>query len=520
MEVDGPQSPEQAQNDADNSSQISSIKSISLDTQLKLDELSQTNENNLTRNLSIALTLETLNENCLYVLSKVFDFYVKYDQFDYANNLFNQIVKNFSFLNTNEFDNQLKELSLAIVNKKNTSFYGRLFFSQAIQKQDNFIIQLLDKYRHQFSFLKLTKPLNDNEINNHSFILDQIKLKYKQLIENYESFDIFKRLLVDYSKYIPVYGIQLVDALMSIEKILAFNQALLENDYYADRRSCNLFRKIFVIDLIGEFTFAIDKLENKVFYRWIEKSLEFHTRLSINTIVVNDIGEISYRDYDFFNEFKIDNDDIEIKYKLDNSWSSLNSLLDAISKKLTWPLHNFDKFSSQNEKLEHLFKLKSTTNAKLDGNKLSKQISFYGISLFLNKLIELDAICSNMFDDKLFLTISNNKTSNSTQNLSNINTKVVDMVKYVTQMWYQISNNKDLLIIINKCLNNCKLDYLDVMNKFNLNFFNVYQFNLNVKSIQINDDDSCLKQRIQHIAYLLSIDGSIKVTFKRLFIQN
>jgi hypothetical protein len=511
MEIDGPQSPEQIQN-KDDFNQVSNTKSISIDTQSKLDNLSQTSDTNLTKNLSIALTLETLNENSLYVLSKVFEFYVKHDQFDYANNLFNQIVKKFSFLNTNEFDHQLKEFSLAIVNKKHTCFYGRLFFSQPIQKQDNLIIQLLDKYRHQFSFLKLAKPFNDNNYNNESLLLDQIKLKYKQLIENYDSLDIFKRLLVDHPKYIPIYGIQFVDTLMSIEKTLALNQFILENDYYAARRSCNLFRKIFVIDLIGEFIFAIDKLENKVFYRWIEKSLEFHTRLSINAIVVSDLGEISYKEYDFFSEFKIINEDMKAKYQLDNSWSSLNSLLDVISKKLNWPLHNFDKFLTQNEKLEHLLKLKTTTNAKLDVNKLSKQISFYGISLFLNKLIELDAICTKLFDDKLFLTISNNKTTiNSNQNLNNITSKVVDLIKYVTHMWHQMSNNKDLLIIINKCLNNCKLDCLNVMNKFNLNFFNVYQLTFNVKNIEIHDENCCLKQKIQHIAYILSKGDSVKV---------
>ena len=53
-----------------------------------------------------------------------------------------------------------------------------------------------------------------------------------------------------------------------------------------ERRSLNVIRRICVVDLLPEFVCLIEKLDNRYCYRWIEKSLEFFTKYTINSIDV------------------------------------------------------------------------------------------------------------------------------------------------------------------------------------------------------------------------------------------
>jgi hypothetical protein len=54
-----------------------------------------------------------------------------------------------------------------------------------------------------------------------------------------------------------------------------------------ERRSLNVMRRLCVADLIPEFVYLIDKLDNRHCYRWIEKSLEFYCKYTINAIEID-----------------------------------------------------------------------------------------------------------------------------------------------------------------------------------------------------------------------------------------
>lgn len=376
MEVDGPQSPEMSSERPqeiaqdiiipfENKENIHAKQAQSIDEttkeNLKLEYLFkklESNELNLNKKLSFALTIEIEYEDKIEILIKLFNFYKQNKQLQHAHNLFENLIKKFSFLEINSFDNELEALLITIIvynlkqqqqqkisisparisttllkkefsnnpsvvnntinylfkhiNNDMYDFYLNLFQN----KPETLIINLLDKYRTYFQFLKINlinevnsmtttaAASNGNTANSISILYQLIKNLYKNLINNEFKLVLYKYLIKFYSKYIPGYGIQLIDFLLNAEKQIITSHNTLaslmtsassspqlvhssssSSSLAIDKRSLTLFRKLCVIDLIPEFINFIDnKLDNKIYYRWIEKSLEFYFKYVLNAI--------------------------------------------------------------------------------------------------------------------------------------------------------------------------------------------------------------------------------------------
>jgi hypothetical protein len=145
-------------------------------------------------------------------------------------------------------------------------FYLQLFLKMSQQSQEKLVIQLLDKYRTSFSFLRANMPVTDS----NSLTMD-IREFYTKLIQVKENIYLVKHLLSIYRKLIPEYGLFLIDSFLNIEKQLFANliiqnssDQLLNN---LERRSLNIIRRICVVDLIPEFIYLIEKLDNRHCYR-------------------------------------------------------------------------------------------------------------------------------------------------------------------------------------------------------------------------------------------------------------
>ena len=324
MEVDGPESPDMMPVNQDlnykeeecfekrifDDGQHQQIAQDPLIIKAKIifDKLESMNELNLTKKLSLALTAEITFEKNLEILIKLFDFYKYSKQFQMAQNLFSNLVQNFTFQDTVCFDSQLQYFALTIIlynhrmqNEKKSlnvgsvdcfkkliqsdeyEFYLSLYQSQSLRIQEKLIVQLLDKYRSLFQF---TKQNTENESNT-----SLIKEYYKIFAINELKFNLFKYLLKSYTKYLPTYGLKLVDFVFNAEKqcFPSTNSAIESNEN--GKRSLNLFRKLCIIDLIPTFVSLIEtKLDNKTYYRWIEKSLEFYTKYTFNATYVQQVN--------------------------------------------------------------------------------------------------------------------------------------------------------------------------------------------------------------------------------------
>jgi hypothetical protein len=245
-------------------------------------------------NIQTALLLQNFHENNLYVQIKLFEFYVNKNLDDLSTNSLNKLIKFYSFIETDIFDLHLyliaksiiwKNLNIKIddkIDEAQLEFYFKLFKNQSIRTQEKYLIQILDKLK-----VKFTSILKSNDSTNDKSLCDV----YIEILKNENELLIFKYLLKLNSKYIQIYAIQLIDSLLNLEKQLLFshhhhrhsNQRNRDdasnNDDLANKRSINLFRKICIIDFIYDYIALIDKLDNKIYYRWIEKSLEFFCKL-------------------------------------------------------------------------------------------------------------------------------------------------------------------------------------------------------------------------------------------------
>ena len=304
MEVDGPDSPDLMVTNINNKQE----DQASDDQKIKMifEKLESTNnELNLNKKLSLALTAEMMFEKNLEIMIRIFDFYRSNKQYQMAQSLFSILIQNFTFLDTNHFDSQLESFALTIIlynhrlqnEKKNENdasiacfsqlippedyeFYLNLYQSQTLRTQEKLIVQLLDKYRGLFQFSK-------QPAENETQLVDY----YKNLASNELKFNLLKYLLKFYSKYLPVYGLKLIDCLFNAEKQCFPSTTQLVGELNENgKRSLNLFRKLCVIDLIPSFVNLIEnKLDNKTYYRWIEKSLEFYTKFTSNSIFVKNV---------------------------------------------------------------------------------------------------------------------------------------------------------------------------------------------------------------------------------------
>jgi hypothetical protein len=323
MEVDGPQSPDPQHSKSmtsDNSKTKSPINAMQIDCDASklsdkckglLKNLENYKDTDNDENIQIAILMHNFYENNLYVQMKLFDFYTNVRQLDLACSLFSKLIKFYSFTDTSLFDKHMTCVANAIVYKNLNinlcdyqdieliDFYFDLFKMQSVRTQEKYIAQMLDKYRLVFSFARLASGTT-----NASDSKQALKDAYTCLLANENSFFSMKYLIQLYPKHITVYGVQLVDSLLHVEKQLVCQtsqqQSANSNDksasktgachdgdddtHLANKRSLNLFRKVAVIDLICDFIGQTEKLDNKNFYRFIEKSLEFFCKLSLYTM--------------------------------------------------------------------------------------------------------------------------------------------------------------------------------------------------------------------------------------------
>lgn len=479
---------------------IDSRQNKAKDFKYKLLERLESDTNNNsnddpTKNLTLAITIQTMFNKDPEVLERLFRFFIEKKQFEMALDLWeNDLLKRFNLDNEASFDIHMQSIATQIIKhlsvnrtvQSNTTAnisekdslttaaadvpYLELFLKMSQTSQEKLVIQLLNKYRNGFSFLRVPDAAASKKAEPVEL---EIREFYTKLVEVKDTIFMTKNLLTIYRQFIPEYGIFLIDGFLNIEKTMFAN--LIQNSSNLpkqadqilsniEKRSLNVIRRICVVDLIPEFIYLIDKLDNRHCYRWIEKSLEFYTKYTLNAIEAKLVRrepssdsessmsvKLDYLNVRLLNDFELSamneseeefNKRIEflnsnlkglVDYKYynpkftashqDNSspFQHIYKLLDEISKKLDWPtlpapnttLQNGASFCDVDNKLSYLLSLKSklaseTTKPPAASNisvsSLNKQISFYGIALFFHKLIEFNALADKFFSNRLTLT--------------------------------------------------------------------------------------------------------------------
>ncbi len=264
----------------------------------------------LTKNLSLAITIQTIFSEDPEILERLFCFFINKNQIEMALDLWeNSLLKKFNLAATSVFDLHLKKISIQVINHlsvkeasrtdlnlvdkvENMSsgeFYLQLFLKLSPASQEKLVTQILEKFKTGFGFLRTNMPEGGKKDQPAFDITDF----YSKLVEVKETIFLTKSLLSIYRKMIPEYGLFLIDGFLNIEKQLFANliqqssnlpgqtDQILSN---IEKRSLNLIRRICVVELIPEFIYLIDKLDNRHCYRWIEKSLEFFTKYTMNAI--------------------------------------------------------------------------------------------------------------------------------------------------------------------------------------------------------------------------------------------
>ena len=223
-------------------------------------------------------------------------------------------------------------------------------------------------------------------------------------------------------------------------------------------------------------------------------------------------------------------------------------LLDEIGKKLEWPTLVSTATATTTttpamfaalcieDKLIHLFQLKAANVARGEKaasmSSLNKQISFYGISYFFNKLVEFHAISKSLFpntspsaaagsasllvmspaiddnddDDDHNACSSGTAAIAETTTNSSVESLIVCLASCL-RIWHKLNTNKEYLTIVTKCLSNSKLDSLACYKSFLADYFNNYVLTTSSDSARhINYSslvDLSLKQKLPVLACLL-----------------
>jgi hypothetical protein len=198
-----------------------------------------------------------------------------------------------------------------------------------------------------------------------------------------------------------------------------------------------------------------------------------------------------------------------------NLWSKMFFTLDEISKKLDWPLK--DTTHNQADKVDKLLNLRhgiqsgiNTTGLVLDVNKLTKQLSFYGITQFLYELIKLNKTMAYMFNSRLMFNLVANESDAADHNRAYRHEKILKQLEYSLDLWSKLNDYKDVYNVITKCLTNCKLDGTHLVQDFCSEFYYLYKFNMNKpydrqyvqELMECGSKTLSYKKRIQYISYL------------------
>ncbi|CAF0799427.1 unnamed protein product [Brachionus calyciflorus] len=545
-------------------------------------------QTNLDQCFSQALFIQAMFKQDLAVLIKLFNFYLEKKQIKMAIDLlFNDVFKNFDINQTNEFDPYLNKFSILIIENlnENASFivkklvddieekdqiYFELFKNLSQNMQEFLIIKILDKYR--FKFNKYLKLFIESEKKSTPIQPSQQQAELKEFYLNfsqtYQSLYIIKDLLTIFKKFAQEYGLYLIDAFLNVEKhihsYMVQNSVQLKLDaglISIERRSLNLIRRVCVLDLIRDISSLIDKIDNRHCYRWIEKCLEFFTKYSICSTQVNvdtnmengtDDVNISYASTKILSDSEIlVSDSVEsnetlknevvkqikenlkdlIEYKYEpigqdqTPYSNVYSLLDEIAKKLDWPPIP-DNLKNIEDKMSFLFNLKSKPDKNISVSSLNKQISFYSLTFFFNKLTEFQALNHALFNDQLILSpLFKNEDDTDSIQMTQINpgfNQTISNLIFCIKIWQKFTQHKEFYTIITKCLSNSKLDNLVIYKNFLADYYNSLQWsstqqiqNCNYNWTNLNGLN--LKQKIPILSYLFMHEkNSLKVFFDEL----
>lgn len=239
------------------------------------------------------------------------------------------------------------------------------------------------------------------------------------------------------------------------------------------------------------------------------------------------LNEIDNKEYIYY-KYQNENDNFGGNINHDGPWKEMYKLLDEISLKLEWP--SFEAVDNKNntmDKINYFLKLKETIKTNTNKydidfqNKLNKQIAFYGLSVFFQKLIEFNLINENFYSHRIILTISSNDIDQNmdydNENENFLINYVHNLISFLLNVWHQLNNNNELFNIITKCLNNCKLDNNYYLKQFVNNFYTIYKYNLinnnesNENSIHFQAQNS-FNFKLQYIAVLLLEKNLIQVS--------
>jgi len=200
-------------------------------------------------------------------------------------------------------------------------------------------------------------------------------------------------------------------------------------------------------------------------------------------------------------------------------FTNVYKLLDEIGKKLDWPRIP-DNITAIESKIRYLFHLKTRNDKQIVMSSLNKQISFYGLAFFFQKLIEFHSISKDFFDNLLIFCPSLRHDSTSGIQKKDINfllneddqfrTSKIDFVSYLLilclKLWHKFNNHKEYLTIINKCLSNSKLDGLSSFKFFIDEYYTNYSILFNPTIVQSHNWTTVstlnLKQKIPMVASL------------------
>lgn len=254
---------------------------------------------------SMAFTINAMNKDNVEVLVSLFELYKRNNKVNMAVELLeNDLLRRFDLNDEKSvFDSHLDKLASLIIksnastskhsttpsisqtNDDDSQFYSKVFGALSESSQAKLIGLLIEKFKSKLSFLRVADPPKPEA----NLCIAEFHFKLASTIQN---LFLMKDLLIANSKFINEYGIYLVDSILNMEKQLFANLSastikLDPSVYSIERRSLNVLRRLCVIDLIPDFIYIIDKLDNRHCYRWIEKSLEFYCKFASNAVQVN-----------------------------------------------------------------------------------------------------------------------------------------------------------------------------------------------------------------------------------------
>lgn len=170
--------------------------------------------------------------------------------------------------------------------------------------------------------------------------------------------------------------------------------------------------------------------------------------------------------------------------------------------------------------MTYLFNLKSKPDKQISVSSLNKQISFYGLTFFFNKLTEFQALNRTLFNEQLILSPLFKQESDEEEiepiHVNPMYSQTISNLIYSIKIWQKFNVHKEYYTIVTKCLSNSKLDTLNSYKTFLNDYYISFQSNQAYDWTNLTNLN--LKQKIPIISSLLMNEkSSFKVTDKMKF---